>query len=75
LAGLLFFLLCGGGGSLVLLGAQIIVARLTFVKRDLARQTVAGLANLAVEDISVVFGEEGAWGLVSASKPLKISEA
>jgi hypothetical protein len=30
------------------------------VKRDLAQQTVAGLAHLAVEDVAVVFGEESA---------------
>jgi hypothetical protein len=59
LAGLLSLLLCSGRG-LLLLGAQVLFARLIFVKRNLARQTVARLARLAIEDFPVVFGEEGA---------------
>ena len=44
------------GGAL----RHVLFAQLAFVERYLARQTVAGVAKLAVENVSVVFGEEGA---------------
>jgi hypothetical protein len=53
----LLFLLRGG---LFILGVHVLFAQLALVERDLARQTVAGLAHLAVEDVAVVFGEESA---------------
>ena len=46
----------------VVLGAlpQVLFTQLAFVERDLAWQAVAGVAELAVENVPVVFGEEGA---------------
>ena len=46
----------------VVLGAlpYVLFTQLAFVERDLTRQAVAGVAELAVENVPVVSGEEGA---------------
>lgn len=57
----------------VVLGAlrDVPFTQLAFVERDLARQAVAGVAELAVENIAVVFGEEGAWSSMLVSRNVK----
>jgi len=53
-------------------GARILSTRLAFVEGYIAREAVACVAQLAVENVPIIFGKEGAWDLALASESTKV---